>query len=55
MQSINNQNIGKEVPLCHTFSNVDAYIIEKSGTKYLILALTENNKEVLELYKKILG
>ena len=53
MQSINNQNIDKEVPLCLSFSDVDAYIIEESGSKYLIFALTENNKEVLELYKKL--
>ena len=49
MQSINNQNIDKEVP-----KNVDAYIIEESRNKYLILALTEKNKEVFELYKKTL-
>ena len=53
MQSINNQNIDNEVPLCFSFSNVDAYIIEESENKYLILALTENNKEVLELLKKL--
>ena len=27
MQSNNNQNVGKEVPLCFSFSDVDAYII----------------------------
>ena len=53
MQSINNQNIDREVPLCLTFSNADAYIIEENGNKCLILALTENNKEVLELLKKL--
>ena len=30
MQSINNQNINKEVPLCFSFSDVDAYIIEEN-------------------------
>ena len=30
MQSINNQNIDKEVPLCLSFSNVAAYIIEEN-------------------------
>ena len=30
MQSINNQNIDKEVPLCLSFSDVDAYIIEEN-------------------------
>ena len=29
MQSINNQNIDKEVPPCLSFSDVDAYIIEE--------------------------
>ena len=52
MQSINNQNIDTEIPLCLSFSNVDAYIIEENENKYLIFALRENNKEVLELYKK---
>ena len=36
-----------------SFSDVDAYIIEENENKYLIFALTENNKEVLELYKKL--
>ena len=53
MQSIDNQNIDREVPLCLSFSYVDAYIIEEDENKYLIFALTENNKEVLELYKKL--
>ena len=46
MQSINNQNIDSEIPLCLSFSDVDAYIIEcnsieESGNKYLIFALTK--------------
>ena len=41
MQSINNQNTS------------DAHIIEENENKYLIFALTENNKEVLMLYKKL--
>ena len=53
MQSIDNQNLNKEVPLCLSFSDVDAYIIEENENKYLIFALTDNNKEVLELYKKL--
>ena len=52
MQSINNQKIDKEIPLCLTF-NVDAYIIEENGNKHLIIALTKDNKKVLELYKKL--
>ena len=52
MQSINNQNIDREISLCLSFSDVDVYIIEENENKYLIFALTENNKEVLELNKK---
>ena len=44
MKSITNQNIDREVPLCLSFSDVDAYIIEESKNKYLILAQTKNNK-----------
>ena len=58
MQSINNQNIDNEIPLCLSFSDVDAYIIEcnsiecnsneynsaECNGKYLF-ALTENNKK----------
>ena len=54
MQNINVQNIGEEVPLCHRFSDVDRYFIEENKNKYLVFALTENNKEeVLEQYKKL--
>ena len=53
MQSINIQNIDRGIPLCLNFSDVDAYIIEENENKYLIFALTENNKEVLETYKKL--
>ena len=53
VQSINNQNIDRGIPLFLSFSDVDAYIIEENENKYLIFALTENNKEVLELYKKL--
>ena len=53
MQSIDNQSIDKEVPLCLSFSDVDAYIIEENENKYLTFALTENKKEVLDAYKKL--
>ena len=53
IQSINNHNIDREIPLCLSFSNPDAYISEENENKYLIFALTENNIEVLELYKKL--
>ena len=54
MQSINYQNVDREIHLCLSFSNVDAYVFEESGNKYLIFALTKNNKKVLELHKKTL-
>ena len=46
MESINNT-------LCFSFSDVDAYIIEESGSKYLIFALTKKSKKVLKIYKKL--
>ena len=52
MQSINIKNIDRKFPLCLSFSSINAYIIEENENKYLIFALTEDNKEVLELYKK---
>ena len=53
MQSINNQNIDRGIPLCLKYSDVDAYIVEENEIKYLIFALTEDDKEVLELNKKL--
>ena len=50
MQSINNQFCNN---LCLRFSDVDVYFIEVNENKYLVFALTENNKEVLELYKEL--
>ena len=44
MQSIKNQNIARGISLCLNFSDVDAYIIEENQNKYLIFALTEDNK-----------
>ena len=38
--------------LCLSVSDVDAYIIEQSGDKYLIFALIKKNKEVLGDYKE---
>ena len=35
-QSINNQNVDSENILCLSFSDVDGYIIQESGNKYLI-------------------
>ena len=53
MQSINNENIDREIPLCLNFSDVDANIVKENESKYLIFALKENNKEVLDVYKKL--
>ena len=47
------QSIDGKVPLYLRFSDVDAYFIEENEDKYLAFALTENNKEVLELSKKL--
>ena len=35
------------------FSDIDGYIIEESGNKYLIFVLTKRNIKVLGNYKKI--
>ena len=53
MQSINNQNIDREIVLSLSFSDVDSYIIEENQNKNLIFALAENNKEVLDVYNKL--
>ena len=54
MESINNQNIDSENPPCLICNDVDAYIIEGSNeNKYLILALTKNNKKMLRKYAEI--
>ena len=49
MQSINNKNIDREVPL--TFSDVDGYVIKESKTKFLILALAEHNRSITAVQK----
>ena len=53
-QNINNQNINNELPLCISFSDVKAYIIEENENKYLIFVLIKNNKKMLKMYKKTL-
>ena len=53
MQSTNNRNIDSENTLCLTFSDVNGYIIEESGNKDLIFALTKKNKKVLKLCRKL--
>ena len=36
MECINNPNVDREIPLCVSLSDVDAYIIEENENKYLI-------------------
>ena len=52
-QNIDNQNIDNQLPLCLSFNDIDACIIEENKNKYLIFVLTENNKKTLEMYKKL--
>ena len=53
MQIITNQNIDRRVSLYLRLSDVDPYFIEGNENKYLVFALIENNKKVLQLYKKL--
>ena len=46
-------NIYQKIPFCLRFTDADAHFIEENGNKYLVFALTENNKEVLEPCKNI--
>ena len=52
-QNIDNQYIDHELPLCLSLSDVNACIIEESENKYLVFALTENNRKMLEMHKKL--
>ena len=44
VQRVHNKNINKEVPLCLSFSDVDAYIFDENQNKYLVSALRDSNK-----------
>ena len=48
MESINSVN-----PLYFIVGEVDGYIEEKNGNKYLIFASTDKNKEILEKYTEL--
>ena len=52
-QNINNQNIDNELLLCISFSDVRAYIIKENENKYLIFALTVDNKKMLKMHKNL--
>ena len=53
MKSLDHINIDSENPLYLIFNNVDGYTVESNGGKYLILAFTVKNKEVLKKYTEI--
>ena len=46
MKSINHVNIDKENSFYLIFNNVDRYIEESNGDKYLVFASADKNKEV---------
>ena len=53
-ESINNQSIDGENPLCLIFNDVVGYIIQKSSeNKYLRFALRKNDKKVLRKYAEL--
>ena len=47
------ENTYEKVPLYLRLAAVDAYFIEENENKYLVFAMTENNKNVFGLYKKL--
>ena len=53
MESLDHVNIDNENPLYLTFNNVDGYIEESNGDKYLIFTFAEKKKEVLEHYTEL--
>ena len=52
LESINNQNIDSENPLCLSLSDVDAYIIAESGNNYVLFALIKKRKQMLGICRK---
>ena len=53
MMSINHVNIDTENPPYLIFNNVDGYIEESNGDKYLAFASTQRNKKELKKYTKL--
>ena len=53
LKSLNHVNIDSENPPYLIFNNVDGYIEESNGNKYLVFASTDKNKEVLKKYTKL--
>ena len=50
MKSINHVNINSKNPFDLIFNNVDGYVEESNGNKYLVFTSTGKNKEVLKKY-----
>ena len=48
MKSLDHVNIDSANSICLVFNNVDGYIEESNGNKYLIFASTDKNKEILK-------
>ena len=53
MKSPDHVNIDSENRFYLVFNNVDGYLEESNGYKYLIFASTKNNKKVLKKYTKL--
>ena len=53
MKSLDHVNIDGENSLYLIFNNVDGYLEESNGDKYLGFASTDKNKEVLKKYTEI--
>ena len=47
------ENINSVNPLYQIIGEVDGYIKESNGSKYLTFAFTDKNKEVLTKYKTL--
>ena len=46
-------NINSVIPLYFVIGEIDAFIEEKNGSKYLNIVLTDSNKEVLQKYAEV--
>ena len=53
MKSLKHVNIDSENSLCHVFNNVDGYIEEINGDKYLVFASRDKNKEIFKKYTEL--
>ena len=53
MKNLDHVNIDSTNSLYLAFNNVDGYIEESNGNKYLIFASTVKNKEILKRYKEL--